>query len=156
MSAAVAAVVPSLGLSPLGAEALTARRVELAPVAGTLVWVHHGRAARPPRLDRPGERLLELPEAAGFARAANAGIAAAGDARRIALVNDDCLLEPGWLECLTRALDTHPGAAAAQGVNLQSERPGLADGWGLAFNRWFEAVQLGHGEPALPPGVSSL
>lgn len=155
MSEPVVAVVPSLGLSPIGDAALAALRAELAPTGAGLVWVHQGHAAPPPRLDRPGERLLELGAAAGFARAANAGIAAAA-AARIALVNDDCLLENGWLERLAAALDAHPGAAAAQGVNLLLDRPGLADGWGLGFNRWLEAVQIGHGEPALPPGSSSL
>jgi len=156
MSAPVAAVVPSLGLSPVAEPALAALRRELAAAGGVLVWVHQGSAAPAPVLDRPGERLLALAEVAGFARAANAGIAAAGGTERIALVNDDCLLEPGWLDRLARALDAHPGAAAAQGVNLQLDRPGLADGWGLGFNRWLEAVQLGHGEPALPAGGSTL
>ena len=156
MSRPLAAVVPSLGLSPVGDAALDALRGELAAARGSLVWVHQGRAAPPPALDRPGERLIELDAPAGFARAANAGIAAAAGAERIALVNDDCLVEAGWLERLAQALDAHPGAASAQGVNLQLERPGLADGWGLGFNRWLEAVQVGHGEPALPPGGSSL
>jgi GT2 family glycosyltransferase len=35
-------------------------------------------------------------------------------------------------------------------VNLRLDRPEVADGWGLAWNRAFQAVQLGHGEPALP------
>jgi len=156
MSAPVAAVVPSLGLSPIGTEALAALRAELAPAGGALIWVHQGHAAPPPQLDRPGERLVEIDRPVGFARAANTGIAAAAGAARIALVNDDCLLEAGWLERLARALDGHPGAAAAQGVNLRLDRPGLADGWGLGFNRWLEAVQIGHGEPALPAGGSTL
>src|SRR5690606_37879398 len=103
MSAPVAAVVPALGLSPIGTEALAALRAELAPAGGALIWVHQGHAAPPPQLDRPGERLVEIDRPVGFARAANTGIAAAAGAARIALVNDDCLLEAGWLERLARA-----------------------------------------------------
>lgn len=156
MSRPIVALVPSLGLSPLAGEALAALRRELAPVAGELIWIHQGQAGPPPELDGGRERLIHLAEPVGFARAANAGFAAAGRAASIALVNDDCVPEAGWLGELDRALDAHPAAAAAQGVNLQLDRPGLADGWGLDWNRWLEAVQIGHGEPALPPSATLL
>jgi GT2 family glycosyltransferase len=70
----------------------------------------------------------------------------------IATVNDDLLVEPGWTEALVAALDTHPGAAAAQGTNLRMDRPDRVDGTGLAWNRWWQAVQIGHGEAAREGG----
>lgn len=151
----VVAVVPSLGLAPGAGRALAALRAELARAHGALVWVHQGVAGEPPELFPPAERLLRLPRRAGFARAVNTGIAAAraAGAVRIALVNDDATVEPGWLADLDRALDDHPEAAAAQGVILLEERPALADGWGLGWNRWHQAVQLGHGEA--PPPASA-
>jgi GT2 family glycosyltransferase len=36
----------------------------------------------------------------------------------------------------------------------QPDRPDRIDGCGLGWNRWWQAIQLGHGEPAPPPGVA--
>ncbi len=147
-----AAVVPSLGRSPYLAEALAALRRELATLGGTLVWVQQGEVP-PPALAVGSEHLVSLPQPVGFAAATNAGIRAAiewGAPQAIALVNDDLLLDPGWLVELARALGERPRAGAVQGVNLDLEDPTRADGWGLAWNRSYQAVQLGHGEPALP------
>lgn len=147
------AVVPSLGLGPDLGGVLAALRGELAANGGALVWVHQGSAAPPPGLASPRERLVRLEAPAGFARAANLGIAAAGDAELVALVNDDATVEPGWLAALARALDADPGAVAAQGVNLLGDGSGRADGWGLDWNRWRQAIQLGHGEAPPAPGA---
>jgi len=148
-----AAVVPSLGRSPYLREALVALRRELATLGGGLVWVQQGELP-PPELARGSERLVELPQPAGFAAAANTGIREAlrwGNPQAIALVNDDLLLEPGWFAALAAELAARPRAGAVQGVNLDLARPELADGWGLAWNQAFQAVQLGHGELALAP-----
>ncbi len=147
----VVAVVPSLGLGPELERMLGALRTELAPARGGLVWVHQEGHAEPPALEAPGERLIRLARPVGFARAANLGVAAAESAERVALVNDDATLEPGWLAALDRALDRRPDAAAAQGVNLLGDGSGRADGWGLDWNRWRQAIQVGHGEPPPPP-----
>ncbi|MCB9378292.1 MAG: glycosyltransferase family 2 protein [Holophagales bacterium] len=149
----VIAIVPSLGLGPDLDAMLAALRAELAAAEGGLVWVHQGRLAPPPALAAPRERLLAIDEPSGFARAANLGVAAAEGAERIALVNDDATLEPGWLDALARTLDAHPDAVAAQGVNLLADGSGRADGWGLDWNRWRQAIQLGHGERPPAPGA---
>lgn len=153
-----AAVVPSLGRSPHLREALAALRRELATLGGVLVWVQQGELP-PPELARGSERLVELPRPAGFAAAANTGIREAlrwGNPEAIALVNDDLLLEPGWFAALAAELAARPRAGAVQGVNLDLARPELADGWGLAWNQAFQAVQLGHGEPALAPDTPAF
>jgi GT2 family glycosyltransferase len=36
-------------------------------------------------------------------------------------------------------------------VNRIAARPELADGCGIGWNRWHQALQVGHGEPAPPP-----
>jgi GT2 family glycosyltransferase len=96
------------------------------------------------RVVRPGRNL-------GFAGGTNAGIAAAtGDF--IALVNDDVLVEPGWLGALEEALAADPGAAAAQGVNLLLDDLGRIDGCGIVWNRWWQANQIGHGLPVSASG----
>jgi GT2 family glycosyltransferase len=144
-----AAIVPSLGEAPGIERGLDRLRGELERAGAALVWVQQG--SRPaPTLDRPGERLLRLEGRSGFARAVNAGIAAAGEVDWLALVNDDLEVEPGWLATLAAALEADARLGAVQGVNLVAARPELADGCGIGWNRWHQAVQIGHGEPAPP------
>ena len=150
MTLRLAAIVPSLGASTIAGQALERLRAELAPFAdeALLLWVHQGEASAP-ELDRGHERLLRLPRAAGFAAAVNAGLAAAAGAESVAVVNDDALLEPGWLAALAEELARRPGAAAAQGVNLELAAPSTVDGCGLAWNDDWQAIQVGRG--ASPP-----
>lgn len=147
----VTAVVPTLGRSPLLVACLEALRRDGGDRIEVIV-VDQGEEVEPPveipagladRVLRPGRNL-------GFAGGTNLGIAAARG-ERIATVNDDAIVEPGWTAALADALDRDPGAAAAQGVNLLLDSPELADGCGLAWNRWWQAVQVGHGLPAPPP-----
>src|SRR4051794_26839840 len=53
-------------------------------------------AARRVRSEFPDVVVVELPENAGFGRAVNAGVAA-GDGDAIVLVNNDMLVEPGFV-----------------------------------------------------------
>ena len=106
-------------------------------------------SVRPGAIDGP-PRIVELPRPAGFARAANDGIAV-GSGDWIALVNDDVVLEAGWARLLLEAAGGDARVAAAQGVNLMAggEDDGEAariDGAGLAWNQRLQAVQLGRGE----------
>jgi GT2 family glycosyltransferase len=131
-------LVPTLeALRRDGAERLEIVVVDQAPEA----------VALPPelaaRVVRPGRNL-------GFAGGANAGIAAA-TGEYIALVNDDVLVEPGWLGALEEALAAHPGVAASQGVNLLLDDPERIDGCGIVWNRWWQANQIGHGRPVPSP-----
>ncbi|MFL6197272.1 MAG: glycosyltransferase family 2 protein [Thermoanaerobaculia bacterium] len=144
---ALSAIVPTLGRSPLLVPCLEALKREGAEVI--LIDQAEPAVALPPgladRVLRPGRNL-------GFAAATNLGIAeASGD--WIATVNDDAVVEPGWAAALTAALEGDSKAAAAQGVNLLFDRPELADGCGIAWNGWGQAVQIGHGKPA--PGAEA-
>jgi GT2 family glycosyltransferase len=147
MAVRASAVVPTLGRSPLLVPCLEALRREGAEI----VLVDQGETPTeiPPgladRVLRPGRNL-------GFAAGTNLGIAEAMG-EWIATVNDDAVVEPGWLGALVSTLEVDPGAAAAQGVNLVWDRPEIADGCGLEWNRWWQAVQIGHGLPA--PGSDS-
>jgi len=140
---AASAVVPTLGRSPWLVPCLEALRRDGGPDLQVVV-VDQGGTDLPAGLAdlvlRPGRNL-------GFAAGTNLGIAAAAGGL-VAAVNDDVLVEPGWLAALTSALDADPGAAAAQGANLLLDDPRLADGCGLVWNRWWQAVQIGHGRPA--------
>ena len=173
----VTAVVPTLGATPLLGRCLRALRAQEG--SGTLdraaphgpaieleiVLVRQGRQL-PPDLDEGllselVDRQIDLPRPAGFAAATNEGIAAATGSY-VATVNDDAVVEGGWLSALVEALEAEPAAAAAQGVNVVSDEDGPGrtegagrriDGYGIGWNRWLQAVQLGRGETASdPPG----
>ena len=106
-------------------------------------------SARPGAIKGP-PRIVELPRAAGFARAINDGIAISGG-DWLALVNDDVVLEAGWARRLLEAAGDASRAAAAQGINLMASgeddgEDAHVDGAGLAWNRRWQAVQPGRGE----------
>ena len=80
----------------------------------------------------------------------NDGIAV-GSGDWIALVNDDVVLEAGWAQRLLEAAGAASRVAAAQGINLMADgadddEAARIDGAGLAWNRRWQAVQLGRGE----------
>lgn len=143
----ISAIIPTLGRSPYLRPCLEALRREGNAIE--IVVVDQGeRPADLPeglvdRVLRPGRNL-------GFAAGTNLGVAESSGTL-LATVNDDAIVEPGWLARLRAALEDDPGAAAAQGVNLLLDAPDRADGCGLAWNRWWQAVQIGHGEQAPPP-----
>lgn len=95
---------------------------------------------------RDGVFVLPLGTNRGFSPASNAG---AVDARMkalpyVAFVNNDAVLEPGYLASCVAALEADPGLSAVQGVVLDAGG-GLVDGLGIGWNRRREAIQLGHG-----------
>lgn len=146
MGVTVSAVVPTLGRSPwllLCLEALRGEGVEVIVVdqGETAIELPAGLADR---VLRPGRNL-------GFAGGTNLGISASSS-ELVATVNDDVLVEKGWAAALTQALEIDPRIGAVQGVTLMMDDPGRADGSGIAWNRWWQAVQVGHGLPA--PAVS--
>jgi GT2 family glycosyltransferase len=106
-------------------------------------------SARPGAIER-APRIVELPRPAGFARAANDGIAvSSGD--WIALVNDDVVLRAEWARRLLEAADGASRVAAAQGINLVAGggsgdgEKARVDAAGLAWNRRLQAIQLDRG-----------
>jgi GT2 family glycosyltransferase len=64
-----------------------------------------------------GAQVLRLERNGGFARAANAGIAAVSS-EAVALVNTDVVLAPHWLECAAEALRDGDAAVATKMVDL--------------------------------------
>lgn len=144
----ISAIIPTLGRSPWLGECLEALRREGGSGIEIVVVDQGERPANLPagvadHVVRPARNL-------GFAAGTNRGIAESSGAL-LATVNDDAIVEPGWLASLEGALADDPGAAAAQGVNLLLDAPERADGCGIAWNRWWQAVQIGHGEEAPPP-----
>jgi N-acetylglucosaminyl-diphospho-decaprenol L-rhamnosyltransferase len=132
----VTAIVPTLGRSPWLIPCLEALRREGVEII--VIDQSETPLDLPDRVIRPGKNL-------GFAAATNLGIAESSR-EYVATVNDDALVEPGWAASLVEALDHHPKAAAAQGINFSMG--GLVDGCGIEWNQWGQAIQVGHGKPA--------
>ena len=147
------AVVPTLGTSPHLGRCLAALRadggeaLEILVVAQRTVDLAAGDRGAVEAARGLADVWVESPRNLGFAGGTNLGIAVSRG-EWVATVNDDALVRPGWLAALRAALEDDPRAAAAQGVNLRLADPATLDGRGLARNRWWQAVQLGHGEPA--------
>jgi GT2 family glycosyltransferase len=140
VSVEVAAVVPTLGAPTLGAALASVRR-QGATVQ--IVVVHQGPEPVPPAAATFADQVLTFPAPLGFAAAANAGIAAV-EAPLLLVLNDDAELLPGWLASSQAALAADPRLVAVQGVDLAAP-DGPVSGCGLAWNRWWQAVQLGTG-----------
>lgn len=95
--------------------------------------------------DFPEVGVVSLDENLGFSAAANAGIKAS-DAELVALLNNDTEQDPGWLEALVRAADSHPdaGSFASKMLDFQDRR--MLDGAGDALRLSGLPYRLGHGE----------
>jgi GT2 family glycosyltransferase len=136
----VAVVIPSLGRGALE-DCLDAVR-SLDPPPARVIVVLSGRATV---RERPGIEIVRPSQALGFAAASNLGIArAAGDAERVALLNDDALPPPHWLAVLGDALDRDPRLAAVQGT-VTDAGARTVDGRGITLDRWALPVQVDRG-----------
>jgi GT2 family glycosyltransferase len=93
-----------------------------------------------------GVEVVELGRNTGFAHAANRGLEAAG-AELVALVNNDVVLEPDWLERMAAALAAHPEAAAAACKMVDLRDPSSVWDAGDFLRRDGAAVQRGRVEP---------
>lgn len=93
----------------------------------------------------PEVSVVSLDENRGFSAAANAGIEAS-DSELVALLNNDTEQDPGWLEALVRAADSHPdaGSFASKMLDFQDRR--MLDGAGDALRLSGLPYRLGHGE----------
>jgi N-acetylglucosaminyl-diphospho-decaprenol L-rhamnosyltransferase len=78
--------------------------------------------------------LLALERNSGFSRACNlAAGQAAGDA--LVLLNDDCVVEPGFLERVTAPLDAPAGVTMVAAVMRDWAQPDLIDSAGMELDR---------------------
>jgi GT2 family glycosyltransferase len=93
----------------------------------------------------PGVDVVALGSNHGFAGAMNAGIAEAKGAL-IAVLNNDAVPEPAWLEELRLCLDRHSNAAAATGKLVSSRACGVLDGAGDGLTPSFLPFVRGHGQ----------
>jgi N-acetylglucosaminyl-diphospho-decaprenol L-rhamnosyltransferase len=110
----------------------------------------HGLRRRHPAIE-----ILRLPENAGYSRAVNIGVDRA-EGEVVVLVNDDCELEPTFLEALTAVVDPHAGVTMGAGVMRDARRPELVETAGIQVDSTLFAFDYLNGEPlaalaAAPP-----
>lgn len=98
----------------------------------------------------PGVALVALPENRGFGAAVNAGVRA-GTGEAIVLVNNDVLVEPGFVAALCAPL-ADPAAGMVAGLTLLPDAE-LVDGFGIELDATLAAYNRGRrAPPGLPVG----
>ncbi|MCP4869442.1 MAG: glycosyltransferase [Proteobacteria bacterium] len=92
----------------------------------------------------PSARTVRQPKRRGFATAATAGLRAAkGDF--IAVVNDDVVLDPGWVAGMFDAAGRHPDVGFFASRVVTAADPLRIDSAGHGLTRWGEAFEVGAG-----------
>jgi GT2 family glycosyltransferase len=94
----------------------------------------------------PAARHLPFKDPRGFATSASAGLRAA-KGRLVALLNDDAVPQPDWLEAMADAAERHPDVGSFASRVLRADDPTVLDSAGHGLTRWGEAFALGHGLP---------
>ena len=92
----------------------------------------------------PQVRIIRLNKNLGFARAANAGMRAS-DADYLVLLNDDTVVDPGWLEELVKCAREHPRAAMVGSKIYYPDGNTLQHAGGMLYPNG-GAYHLGDGE----------
>ena len=95
----------------------------------------------------PNVRVIALPANVGFAAGNNRG---ADDAATDCLVflNNDTVVEPGWLEALVRAAEADPARGLVTAKIVYLDRPDVVDSAGDGYLRCGGGFKYGHGQPA--------
>src|SRR4030095_9854281 len=92
----------------------------------------------------PHVRLVVMPENRGFAGGNNAGVLEARG-RFIALLNNDAVPEPGWLQALVRGMDEEAGFALVTSRIVYMHDPGVIDSAGDSLLAAGGAFKRHHG-----------
>jgi GT2 family glycosyltransferase len=93
-----------------------------------------------------GASVLRLDENLGYGRAVNrAARQARGDV--LVLLNDDSVVDPGYVEAIASALDPPRGVVMSAGVMRDARSPGLIETAGIELDRSLLAYDYLNGEP---------
>ena len=96
--------------------------------------------------DRDGVEVMRLEVNSGFSKACNAAAARArGEA--LVLLNDDCVVDPDFLERIVAPLDPAAGVAMVASVMRDWAEPGLIDSAGMELDRTLLVWDYLNGEP---------
>ena len=103
-----------------------------------------GAVTLPERLERT--EVLRLERNAGYTRAVNLGVQHA-DGTAVVLLNDDCIVEPQFVERICAALDPATGVVMAAGVMRDWRDRSLIDSAGMELDRTLLVFDYLNGEP---------
>jgi N-acetylglucosaminyl-diphospho-decaprenol L-rhamnosyltransferase len=93
-----------------------------------------------------GGELISLPDNLGYSRAVNiAAREAQGDA--LVLLNDDCVVDEGYVDRITEPLDPRAGVVMVAGVMRDAGYPGLIETAGVELDATLLAYDYLNGEP---------
>ena len=95
----------------------------------------------------PEVKAIELAENMGFAIANNIAIKSI-QTEYVALLNNDAVPHPTWLENLLKALEHHPEAGTAASKMLLYDQPDVIDRAGDIYTTAATALLNGRGEPS--------
>jgi N-acetylglucosaminyl-diphospho-decaprenol L-rhamnosyltransferase len=93
-----------------------------------------------------GAQVLSLEENLGYGRAINRA-AERAEGEILVLLNDDCLVSPGYVERVSEAVDPARGIVMAAGVMCQAGAPELVETAGIELDRTLLAFDYLNGEP---------
>jgi GT2 family glycosyltransferase len=143
---AVSVVVPTLGGSRL-ARVLESLAAQTAAHETMVVDDGSGDPAIADLVARYAtSQLIPLERNSGFSHACNvAAQRAAGEA--LVLLNDDCVVEPDFLERIAATLDPPAGVTMAASVMRDWAEPGLIDSAGMELDRTLLVWDYLNGEP---------
>ncbi len=98
-------------------------------------------------MNYPEVKTIALPENLGFAKANNVAIKSL-NTEYVALLNNDAVPHPKWLENLSKALENHPEAGIAASKMLFHRNPKQIDRAGDVFTTSGTALLRGRGKPS--------
>jgi GT2 family glycosyltransferase len=138
----VTVVVPTLSAGDTLADCLDSLERQTFRDFEVIVVDNSGRKAAPPR---DGVRIIVNEKNVGFGAAFNQAFRSS-NATFLAVLNDDAIAAPNWLEALLTAVEARPdvGMCASQ-VRLAGEAK--LDSAGMLLCRDGSSKQRGHGEP---------
>jgi N-acetylglucosaminyl-diphospho-decaprenol L-rhamnosyltransferase len=93
-----------------------------------------------------GASVLRLNENHGYGRAVNHAVRAA-QCDALVLLNDDSVVDPGYVEAIVRALDPAGGVVMTAGVMRDSRSPGSIETAGIELDHTLLAYDYLNGEP---------
>ena len=144
--------VPATVIAPTVTPSRALRLLDSLKAAGSgfeTILVDNGTAD--PELERAAARLdgaqvIRLDRNLGYTHAVNlAASRAQGEA--LVLLNDDCVVDPGYVDAITAALDPAAGVVMAAGVLRDSRHPELIDTAGMELDRTLLVFDYLNGEP---------
>jgi N-acetylglucosaminyl-diphospho-decaprenol L-rhamnosyltransferase len=93
-----------------------------------------------------GAEVMSLESNLGYSRAVNLAVGSAqGEA--LVLLNDDSVVDPGFVDRITEPLDPPAGVVMAAGVMRDAASPGLIETAGIEVDRTLLAFDYLNGEP---------